>query len=117
MGQLLARRVCETVAPALDSRVAALWMTCMRARVDKSRECDTSRIFDCGLKAIAGACVDGSQKKTCRAIATSCSEFAPEITATVCERALGAWRPERRDGLLECLHRGCEIGDFGACLP
>jgi len=117
MGQILARRVCETVAPSLDPRVAGLWMTCMRDRVDKSRECETSRIFDCGLKAIDSACVDGSQRKTCAAIAKSCSEFAPEITATVCERALGAWRPEKRESLLECLHHGCEIGDFGACLP
>ena len=116
MGQVLARRVCETVAPALDPRVAATWLSCMR-RSDKAHECETSRIFDCGLTAIEGACVDGSQRATCAEIAKSCSEFAPEITVAVCERALGAWKPERREFLLQCLRRGCDIGDFGACLP
>jgi hypothetical protein len=117
MGQVLARRVCETVGPSLDPRVASIWLSCMREQTEKSRECETSRIFDCGLKAIEGACVDGSQRKTCAEIAKSCSEFAPEINATVCERALGAWKPERRDFLLQCLRRGCDVGDFGACLP
>lgn len=117
MGQVLARRVCETVGPALDPRVAAIWSACMREHTDKSRECETSRIFDCGLKAIENACVDGSQRKTCAEIAKNCSEFAPEITTTVCERALGAWKPDRRENLLYCLRRACDVGDFGACLP
>jgi hypothetical protein len=117
MGQLLARRVCETVGPALDPSVGGAWLKCMRERIDKAHECETSRIFDCGLKAIRGACVDGTNRATCAEIAKSCSEFAPEITTTVCERALGAWRPERREELLNCLRRGCDVGDFGACLP
>jgi hypothetical protein len=117
MGQVLARRVCETVGPSLDQRVATTWSACMREPIEKSRECDTSRIFDCGLKAIESACVDGSQKATCAEIAKSCSDFAPEITVTVCERLLGAWKPDRRDFLLQCLRRGCDVGDFGACLP
>jgi len=117
LGQLLARRVCETVGPALDPAIAAAWLGCMQGHVDKSRECETSRIFDCGLKAIDRACVDGAQRQTCADIAKSCSEFAPEITAAVCEHALGAWRPEQRDSLLTCFHRACESGDFGACLP
>lgn len=117
MGQLLARRVCETVGPALDPAIAAKWLKCMRARVDEAHECETSRIFDCGLKAIEGACVDRSQRDQCADIAKSCAEFAPEITASVCEHALGAWKPEKRESLLTCFHRACESGDFGACLP
>ncbi len=117
MGQLLARRVCETVAPALDPAVAAAWLACMLGRADKAAECETSRIFDCGLKAIAESCVDGREHDTCADIAKSCAEFAPEITASVCEHALGAWKPEKRESLLTCFHRACESGDFGACLP
>jgi len=89
----------------------------MREPTEKARECETSRIFDCGLKVIGSACVDGSQRATCAEIAKSCSDFAPEITPTVCERALGAWKPERREFLLQCLRRGCDVGGFGACLP
>jgi len=117
MGQVLARRVCETVGPSLDPHVASIWMACMRAPTEKSRECETSRIFDCGLKAIESACVDGSQRATCAEIAKSCSDFAPEITVNVCERELGAWKPERRDFLLQCFRQGCDSGGFGACLP
>lgn len=117
MGQMLAHRVCETVGPSLDPRVGAAWLACMREPTEKGRECETSRIFDCGLKVIGNACVDGSQRATCAEIAKSCADFAPEVTATVCERALGAWKPERRDFLLQCLRRGCDVGDFGACLP
>jgi hypothetical protein len=89
----------------------------MRAPTDKSRECETSRIFECGLEAIESACVDGSQRATCAEIAKSCADFAPEITVTVCERALGAWKPDRREFLLQCFRQGCDSGGFGACLP
>src|SRR5262249_20196292 len=107
MGQVLARRVCETVAPALGPAIAAEWLTCMLARADAGHECDTNRIFDCGLAAIGAACVDGTERATCGEIAKSCSDFVPELSASVCEHALGAWRPERRESLLSCFHHAC----------
>ena len=89
----------------------------MRAPASAAAACDSHRIVDCGLRAIGAACVDGTFRATCADIATSCADVAPEITAPVCEHLLGAWRPEERPKMLECLHHGCETGGFGACLP
>jgi hypothetical protein len=79
--------------------------------------CDSHRIVDCGLRAVGKACVDGSYRSLCTEIAASCADMADEITAPVCEKLIGAWKPERRLQMIECLRHGCETGGFGVCLP
>jgi len=63
------------------------------------------------------ALVHGSYHGACTDIAAACADMADEITAPVCERLIGAWKPERRPQMIECLRHGCETGGFGVCLP
>jgi hypothetical protein len=116
LGASLARRACETLGPSVDPRVGAAWLACMRDPTNGS-SCESRRIVDCGLRAVGNACVDGSYRTACTEIAASCKDMADEITAPVCERLLGAWKPERRQQMLDCLRHGCETGGFGICLP
>ena len=116
LGASLARRACETLGPSVDPRVGTAWLACMRDPANGS-SCDARRIVDCGLRAVGNACADGSYRKTCTEIAESCKDMADEITVPVCERLLGAWKPERRQQMLDCLRHGCETGGFGICLP
>ena len=117
LGAKLARKACETVGPVLDPRVGDAWMACMRQPSSANDACDAGRIVACGLKAVSGACIDGSNHELCAGIARDCADMAPEITATVCEELLGAWKPEARPKMVECLRNGCSTGGFGACLP
>jgi hypothetical protein len=116
LGASLARRACETLGPSVDPRVGAAWLACMRDPASGS-SCDSRRIVDCGLRAVGKACVDGSYHGACTDIAAACVDMADEITAPVCERLIGAWKPERRPQMIECLRHGCETGGFGVCLP
>jgi hypothetical protein len=116
LGASIAQRACERLGPALDPRVGAAWMTCMRDP-ESGSACDSHRVVDCGLRAVGTACVDGAYHALCADIAASCSDVAEQITAPVCERLIGAWKPERRSQIIECLRHGCETGGFGICLP
>ena len=116
LGAALSRRACETLGPAVDPRVGAAWLSCMRDPASGS-PCDAHRIVACGLRAVEHACVDGSYRSLCTEVAATCADMADEITAPVCERLIGAWKPERRPQMIECLRHGCETGGFGACLP
>jgi hypothetical protein len=117
LGAALARRACESVGPALDPRVGAAWLECLREREPGSDPCDSHRIVACGLRAVQGACVEEAFHAECEAIARGCADVAPEITAPVCEKLLGAWKPDHRSKIIDCLTQGCESGGFGACLP
>jgi hypothetical protein len=116
LGASLSRRACETLGPSVDPRVGAAWLACMRDPANGS-SCDSHRIVACGLRAVGNACVDGSYRSLCTEIAASCADMADEITAPVCEKLIGAWKPERRPQMIECLRHGCETGGFGVCLP
>ena len=117
LGASIARRVCESFGPRLDPRVSAAWTRCLSGKPGGPVACDTAHVVDCGMHAIQGACVDGSFHDACQGIARECADVAPEITGVVCERLLGAWKPDGRQKMLECLKHGCETGGFGACLP
>lgn len=116
LGAALSRRACETLGPAVDPRIGAAWLSCMRDPASGS-SCDAHRIVACGLRAVEHACVDGSYRGLCTEVAAACADMADEITAPVCERLIGAWKPDRRPQMIECLRHGCDTGGFGACLP
>jgi len=116
LGASLARRTCETLGGTVDPKVGAAWLACMRDPASGS-PCDSGRIVACGLRAVGGACVDGSYHDLCRELSAECRGMADEITEPVCERLIAAWKPDRRGQMIECLRRGCETGGFGACLP
>lgn len=117
LGAILTRRACETVAPLLRPSAAAHWLGCVRERGDPESACDSGRIVACGLRAAGTACVDGSFRDLCGTLAADCVDVAPEITGPVCEQLLGAFRPEHRQKLIDCLRQGCSTGGFGICLP
>jgi hypothetical protein len=116
LGASIAQRACEKLGPAVDPRVGAAWMSCMRDPSSGS-PCDSHRIVECGLRAVGGAGVDGTYHSFCEGIATECSDVAEQITPRVCEQLIAAWKPERRPQMIECLRHGCETGAFGGCLP
>jgi hypothetical protein len=116
LGASLAQRTCEKVGPAVDPRVGAAWLSCMRDPASGS-PCDSHRIVECGLRAVGGAGVDGTYRAFCENVATECSDVAEQITPKVCEQLIAAWKPERRPQMIECLRHGCETGAFGGCLP
>lgn len=116
LGASIAQRACEKLGPAVDPRVGAAWMSCMRDPASGS-PCDSHRIVECGLRAVGGAGVDGTYHAFCEGIATECSDVAEQITPKVCEQLIAAWKPERRPQMIECLRHGCETGAFGGCLP
>jgi hypothetical protein len=117
LGASLARRACATAGPLLRPTTAGLWLACMGERTDTESQCDSGRIVACGLRASETACVDGSFRELCGALSADCADVAPEITPGTCERLLGAFRPEHRPKLVDCLRQGCGTGAFGACLP
>jgi hypothetical protein len=116
LGASLARKACETVGPAVDPRVGAAWLACMRDPGSGS-DCDSHRIVTCGLRAVNQAKTDGAYLGFCTQIAAQCTDMADEITTPVCEHLIAAWKPDRRTQMLDCLRHGCETGGFGACLP
>jgi hypothetical protein len=117
LGASLTRRACEAVGPALDPRVGAAWVECLQGRRAGADPCDAHRIVSCGLEAVASACVEGAFRGQCEAIARGCADVLPEITVPVCEKLLGAWKPDQRSRMVDCLTQGCETGGFGVCLP
>jgi hypothetical protein len=104
LGATLTRRACETVGPLIRPSAAVRWLDC-------------GRIVACGLRAAGTACVDGAFRDLCGTLAAQCVDVAPEITGPVCEQLLGAFRPEHRQKLIDCLRQGCGTGAFGICLP
>lgn len=71
----------------------------------------------CALRAVGAACVDGSLKAQCERIRTACEDSLPELTRSVCERALSAFAPTKRNDIADCLLHGCDTGAFGSCIP
>jgi hypothetical protein len=116
LGASIAQRACEKLGPAVDPRVGAAWMSCMRDPASGS-PCDSHRIVECGLRAVGGAGVDGSYRAFCERVAGECSDVAEQVTPKVCEQLIAAWKPDRRPQMIECLRHGCETGAFGSCLP
>lgn len=113
----IAARACETWGPFLDETVVEKWLSCLSNPPTGSSACDGTETMRCALRAANVACVDGSLKDRCERIRTACEDSLPELSRSVCEHALSAFAPTKRNEIAACLLHGCDTGAFGSCIP
>ncbi|HVU02590.1 MAG TPA: hypothetical protein VHE30_12600 [Polyangiaceae bacterium] len=114
LGKVVARRVCESFGPKLETPVLGVFLACLGEPGDP---CDTGRAVRCGLAAIRTSPPDERYGTACASIAEDCADVAPELSAATCGSLLASFREEARAAVEECLRTACSTGSFGVCLP
>ncbi len=104
--------LCPQFADILEPAAAREAVACLTEWSGSVAICGSHAVENCFIVGLGAGSATAAASQLCLDVMSNCASSrwrAPELTETICRRAVGAVRPDKVDDLVSCMSEGCGI--------